>query len=522
MAHPTLPSVVTVSPFGALERPFVLVLGLGESGLAMARWCLRHGCRVRAADTREAPPMLAAFESRVASAEATDSAFVAGPFAAGLLDDIALVALSPGLSPLADGTASLLAEARLRGIPVWGEFEFFAQALRARAAEPDAPYRPRVLAVTGTNGKTTTCSMVARLAAHAGRSVALAGNISPALLDRLADADDAGTLPDVWVVEASSFQLESTQTFAPDAAAILNVTQDHLDWHGDFDAYRRAKGRIFGATTLRVLCRDDAAARGFAQPEVPCVTFGSDAPSRAGDFGIVEEGGVAWLAQAVAVEDAPETTKRRRRGSQAPEAAAPCESCELRRLMPVDALLVRGRHNALNAQAALALAQAIGLPLAALLHGLRTYAGEPHRVQLIATLDGVDYIDDSKGTNVGATVAALAGLGRPVWLIAGGDGKGQDFSPLAPAVQDVCRGVFLIGRDGAAIGAALSATGVAQQACDSLEAAVAAAAAVATAGEAVLMSPACASFDMFKSYAHRADVFRSAVAEHAAEMGVML
>lgn len=510
----------TPSPFGALARPFVLVLGLGESGLAIARWCLRQGCRLRVADTREAPPKRAALDALAASTlPAPAPAFVGGRFAAALLDDdVALLAISPGLSPLDPDVAAVLAAAETRGVPVWSEFDFFVHALQAYAARETDAYRPKVLAVTGTNGKTTTCSLSAQLVARAGCSVALAGNISPALLDRLCEAEDAGALPDVWVIEASSFQLDTTQAFAPDAAALLNITQDHLDWHGSFEAYRAAKGRIFGEATVRVLCRDDAASLSFVRDDRQCITVGTDAPRRAGDFGIVEEHGIAWLAQALAAEDEAPAPSRRRKAAAAPEAGP----LQLRRLMPVDALQIRGAHNASNALAALALASAIGLPLAPLLHGLREYRGEPHRVQWLATLAGVDYIDDSKGTNVGATLAALDGLARPTWLIAGGDGKGQDFAPLADAVVRWCRAVLLIGRDAERLAETLKGCAVPLLHCDSLEAAVAAAAEQAREGEIVLLSPACASLDMFKSYAHRAEVFREAVAERAADLGVVL
>lgn len=500
------------------QRPMVLVLGLGESGLAMARWCSRQGCRLRVADTREAPPNLAALGTHGIEAE-----FVGGAFAPALLDGgIELVALSPGLSPLAQDLVPLIASARERGIPVWGEVEFFAQALGHLR---ESGYAPKVVAITGTNGKTTTTSMTGQLCERAGKKVAVAGNISPSMLDRLMDAIDGATLPDIWVLELSSFQLETSHTFAPDAAAVLNITQDHLDWHGGLDAYARAKGRIFGAGTVRVLNRDDARTMALApRPQAPgeagasYVTFGLNEPTRLGDYGLARENGINWLAQARERDPSDETTSPRRRRQ---EAAAATEIA-LTRLMPADALRIRGLHNAANALAAFALARAIGLPAAPLLHGLREYRGEPHRVELIASIDGVDYVDDSKGTNVGATVAALDGLAQRVVLIAGGDGKGQDFEPLARPAERWCRAVMLIGRDAPRIREALAETGVTLVDHPTLEAATRAASALAQTGDAVLLSPACASFDMFDNYAHRAAVFRSTVEDIAAERGTML
>ncbi|OED18106.1 UDP-N-acetylmuramoyl-L-alanine--D-glutamate ligase [Burkholderia sp. A2] len=499
--------------FGDRQRPMVLVLGLGESGLAIARWCARHGCRLRIADTREAPTNLAALQ-----AEGIDAEFVGGAFTPALLDGgVELVGLSPGLSPLEPALAALVAAANERGIAVWGELEFFAQALRALGT---SGYQPKVLAITGTNGKTTTTSLTGLLCQRSGRKVAVAGNISPAMLDRLASAIDETALPDVWVLELSSFQLETARTFAPDAAAILNITQDHLDWHGSFDAYAQAKGRIFGATTTRVLNRDDAAVMKFAPAagaaDAPrTVTFGLNEPTQDGDYGLSRDNGIAWLVEAVdrdAPDEATTTRRRKRDAAHTPDIAQ-------KRLMPVDALRIRGLHNAANALAAFALARAIDLPAAPLLHALREYRGEAHRVEVIATIDDVDYVDDSKGTNVGATVAALDGLAQKIVLIAGGDGKGQDFAPLVAPVARWCRAVMLIGRDAPAIRDTLAETGVPLADHATLEGAVHAAAELAEPGDAVLLSPACASLDMFRNYAHRAEVFRAAVDEVAIDKG---
>ncbi|MHA6893389.1 UDP-N-acetylmuramoyl-L-alanine--D-glutamate ligase [Ralstonia pseudosolanacearum] len=498
--------------FGDLASPFVLVLGLGESGLAMARWCARHGARVRVADTREAPANLPALRAHVPDAE-----FIGGPFALSLLEGVALVAISPGLSPLYAAVAALLDGARERAVPVWGEIELFARALAGLKSAQG--YAPRVLAITGTNGKTTTTALAGALVQRAGKTVGVAGNISPSALDKLTECVDAGTLPDVWVLELSSFQLETTHTLDADAATILNITQDHLDWHGSMAAYAAAKGRIFGAGTVRVLNRQDAEVMAFAGKRGGDVTFGTDEPATPESLGLLRDGGIPWIVLAEADHDDLPKPARRKKGDAAPAAPVPVR---LKRLMPADALRIRGLHNATNAMAALALCRAIGLPASALLHGLRDYASEPHRVELIAAFDDIEFFDDSKGTNVGATVAALSGLSKRVVLIAGGDGKGQDFSPLAAPVAQYARAVVLIGRDAPRIRAALADSGVELVAAATLEAAVQEAAARAQAGDAVLLSPACASFDMFRNYEHRAQVFHEAVVALAADRGVML
>ena len=498
--------------FGDFDAPVVLVLGLGESGLAMARWCARHGAQVRVADTREAPANLPTLRAHVPDAE-----FVGGPFAVSLLDGVTLVAISPGLSPLDANVAALLSAANARSVPVWGEIELFARALAGLKAAQG--YAPRVLAITGTNGKTTTTALTGALVERAGKTVGVAGNISPPALDKLSECVDADTLPDVWVLELSSFQLETTHTLDADAATVLNITQDHLDWHGTMDAYAAAKGRIFGANTVRVLNRQDAGVMAFASKTGRDVTFGIDEPGTPDALGLLRDGGMPWIVLAETDEDDLPKPTRRKKGDTAPAAPVPVR---LKRLMPADALRIRGLHNATNAMAALALCRAIGLPVSALLHGLRDYAGEPHRVELIAAFDDIEFFDDSKGTNVGATVAALSGLSKHVVLIAGGDGKGQDFSPLAEPVGQYARAVVLIGRDAPLIREALANTGVTLVDATTLEAAVREAAALAQPGDAVLLSPACASFDMFRNYEHRAQVFHEAVAALAADRGVLL
>ncbi|MGJ7484646.1 Mur ligase family protein [Variovorax sp. LT2P21] len=649
----------------------VLVLGLGASGLAMARWCARHGAQVTVADTRDTPPALATLQS-----EWPGVRFVGGPLTAALVEGTSIRAVyrSPGLTPAT--IAPVVDAARAIGLPVGSELDLFAQALRdlktvalpeapvaepvaaaedadsaeaapralaedmprdaqasvpapveapmeapaddvppatdevadpiaepaepAPAAIPAAPrpplptpgtpyvataakdaaefvvriaelsatnpasaiveeespqlplvphaepeppkgYAPAVLAITGTNGKTTVTALTGLLVERAGKTVAVAGNIGPTLLDTLAAHLDADTLPDVWVLELSSFQLDGVQAFEPTAAAVLNLTQDHLDWHGDMGAYAAAKARIFGQQGLMILNRDDAGVMqmsaagppqgakapsgGSEDTSVPSVgarrpppvrvklqrpqirthiTFGAGLPLRPTDFGIERVNGMAWLVRAL---EADETIKRKR------GAAAQEEEIFLQRLMPADALRIRGQHNALNALAALALASAAGCPLGPMLYGLREYHGEPHRVESVAIVDQVEFFDDSKGTNVGATVAALHGLGaeRRIVAILGGDGKGQDFEPLAAPVRQVARAVVLIGRDAPVIEAALASTGVTLVHAASMDEAVQLAAKRAHPGDAVLLSPACASFDMFKDYAHRAQVFCDAV-----------
>ncbi|CAN5224763.1 UDP-N-acetylmuramoyl-L-alanine--D-glutamate ligase [soil metagenome] len=542
----------------------VLILGLGDSGLAMAGWCVRLGATVRVWDSREAPPQLANLQG---------AEFFSGPLTAESLTGVQRVFKSPGLSPLDARLAAVYAS----GLPVQGELDLFAQALADLKATRG--YKPAVLAITGTNGKTTTTCMTGLLVERAGKRVVTAGNIGPSMLTTLADALDKEpeavialavedeaiaeattleavdslldnaplpitpppvkgpvfeVLPEVWVLELSSFQLDGALIgdggFEPTAAACLNLTQDHLDWHGDMTAYGRAKARIFGEDAVMVINRDDPLVeamvpaavvvkqgRGRAAKTVgrKVVRFGLDAPTLPGDFGIVQEGGMAWLVRARELDE----TIKKRKGDED-------EELSLQRLMPADALRVRGRHNAANALAALALATAADCALAPMLHGLREYRGEPHRVEHVASIHGVDFYDDSKGTNVGATVAAITGLGADrapgqLILILGGDGKGQDFSPLRAGVARHARAVALIGRDGPQIEAALAGIDVHLQTHATLEAATAWCLAQAHSGDSVLLSPACASLDMFRNYAHRAEVFVSAVQQLSNDAGVV-
>ena len=491
----------------------VLILGLGESGLAMAQWLLRCGAKLRVADTRQAPERLAALRQLSPEIE-----FIGGDFQETLLDNIDVVAVSPGLSPLHE-LSNIVPQAQQREIPVWGEVELFALALAELKESQN--YQPKVIAITGTNGKTTVTSLTGLLCERAGLTVKVAGNISPAMLDVLREALDVETLPQVWVLELSSFQLHTSFSLQADVATVLNITQDHLDWHGDLAAYCKDKARIFGTDTIQLLNRDDALVMTMQKQALPTqiatkqksITFGVNAPERDGDFGLQNEHGMSWLALAIADED--EQVASRRKKKDVVEAAV-----AVTRLMPVDALKIRGLHNAANALAALALCRAIGLPLAPLLHGLREYTGEPHRVELVTTIAGVDFIDDSKGTNVGATVAALKGLGqeaagsgKKIILIAGGEGKGQDFSPLADPVERYTKAVLLIGKAAPEIRTAIQLIGTELHDFSTLEEAVQAAADMAKEGDVVLLSPACASMDMFRNYAHRAQVFIDAVRE---------
>lgn len=520
-AAPELPPVpagwpqVAQEPGVEQELPLagqqLLVLGLGASGLAMARWCARLGAQVTVADTRENPPQRAVLEQELPQVR-----FVAGAFDAALLDgqNFATIYRSPGLSPAQ--LAPVLEAAQAQGLGLSGELDLFALALQALARGHG--YQPAVLAITGTNGKTTVTSLTGQLLAHAGKTVAVAGNIGPTLLDTLAGHIDAGTLPQAWVLELSSFQLEAATGFSPTAATVLNISQDHLDWHGSLDAYAAAKARIFG-DGLMVLNREDPAVMQMLPAptrvklqrpqERVHVTFGGDMPRRPGDFGIEVVAGMAWLVRAL---EADETGKR---------AKAAQDDLHIQRLMPADALRIRGRHNAINALSALALASAAGCALAPMLYGLREYRGEPHRVEPVGVVGEVEFFDDSKGTNVGATVAALTGLGadRRLVVIMGGEGKGQDFSPLAAPVARYARAVVLIGRDAPRIRAALDGHGVPLLDAESMVQAVALAQAQARPGEAVLMSPACASFDMFKDYEDRARQFVQAVQGLAHDAG---
>ena len=503
----------------------VLVLGSGESGQAMLAWLKRCGASVKLADTRSEPP-------EAAKLLRDDPSLLTcfGPPQPQWLDGVDLIAWSPGVS-IEQGPGLLLAQwAHARGIPIAGEIEWFAQAL-ARLRQRG--YQPALVAVTGTNGKTTTVSLLASLCKAAHRRVALAGNVSPAALRALIDAlDEAGlgaagwhedgalpdsvldALPQVWVLELSSFQLALCSSLRPDASALLNLSADHLDWHRSMDDYAAAKQQIFKPSGIAVFSRDDPATEPRASAVAQRVSIGLSSPPKLGDFGVATLQGLSWLVEALALD---EPSGRRKRG----EAAA----FRLRPLMPADALRMRGSHNQSNALAALALGRAIGLPMAAMLHGLRRFEAGSHRCEIIRVLRDVMFIDDSKGTNVGATVAALSGLDMPCHLIAGGVGKGQDFSALGRAIVQHAASVALIGEAAAEIASAVRAAIAENPRAASerfqlsfheqLEDAVRAVSERASTGEAVLLSPACASFDMFRDYRHRAAVFAQAIDELA-------
>ncbi|MDD5404076.1 MAG: UDP-N-acetylmuramoyl-L-alanine--D-glutamate ligase [Sulfuricella sp.] len=451
----------------------ILVLGLGDTGLSMVRFLARRGARLSVADSREAPPNATRFH-----AEFPDVSLATGPFRDALFTGIDLIAISPGV-PLADPH---VAAAIARGVPVAGDVELFALALAPHAS----PLTPHVIAITGSNGKSTVTEMTGAMCRAAGLKTVVAGNIGLPVLDALSGAEHSG-MPDVFVLELSSFQLETTSSLNASAATVLNISEDHLDRYAGMAAYCAAKARVFHGGGVQVLNREDPATMAMALPGRRIETFGLNAPVQDSEWGISEEAGAAWLAQ----------------GGH--------------KLLPLAELPLAGRHNAANALAALALCRALNLPFAPLLDALRAFKGLPHRVEKVAAVNGITFYDDSKGTNVGATVAALNGMPGKVVLIAGGDGKGQDFGPLAPAVAQHARAVVLIGRDGAKIAAVLQHSGVPLLRAGSMEEAVQMGFSQARAGDAVLLSPACASFDMFRNYQHRAEAFISAVQQQVRE-----
>ncbi len=432
----------------------ILVLGLGDTGLSAARWLAHRGASLRVADSRAVPPNLDRLRAFLPDVHVSTGRFQSADF-----DWAQSIVVSPGVA-LAE---PLIQQAIARGVPVLGDVELFAQAL---------PEHAQVIAITGSNGKSTVTSMVGAMGAAAGKKTIMAGNIGLPVLDALDDHPET----ELYVLELSSFQLETTRSLNPVAATVLNISEDHLDRYADLAAYAAAKAQIFNGDGVQVLNRDDARSLAMALPGRAIVSFGLTPPA-SDEFGLANgqlcEGTHALLA----LQDLP----------------------------------LAGLHNAANALAALALCRAAGLPMKPLLSALRAFKGLPHRVEWVAEIDGVVFYDDSKGTNVGATEAALNGMSQPVVLIVGGDGKGQDFSPLNPAVAQHARAVVQIGRDGALIAAAVADAGVPVQRAETMQDAVQQAFALAQPGDVVLLSPACASFDMFKNYAHRAEVFIAAV-----------
>ena len=462
----------------AWAKKSVLVLGLGETGLSLVRWLTAQGAHVRVADSRNNPPSLDLLQKQFPRVEVR-----CGIFRSELLAGIELIAISPGV-PLRD---PLVARAAAQGIPIVGDIELFALSLPKNQGPKISC--PKIIAISGSNGKTTVTSMVGAMCRAAGKETLVAGNISPAVLDVLMQRD--GKHPEIWVLELSSFQLETTASLNADAATVLNISEDHMDRYQDMGEYIAAKARIFranGAGGVQVLNRDDTDSAAMALLERKHITFGVNTPSlNDEDWGIAIDNADTWLVQ----------------GKQ--------------RVLKANELMIEGMHNVANALAALALCRAIDLPLPPLLDALRNFKGLPHRVEAVAEIKDVIYYDDSKGTNVGATVAALNGLGRQAVLIMGGDGKGQDFSPLAPAVSKHARAVVLIGRDAEKIAHALQACDVPKLYANDMNEAVSLSAAQAQPGDAVLMSPACASFDMYRNYVHRAEAFISAVRTLEAE-----
>ena len=437
----------------------VLVLGLGDTGLSALRWLQRQGAHLSVADTRETPPGVATLKAELPRVKLHTGAFSEDAF-----KDTEIIVISPGVSmaePMVQAAIS-------RGVKVIGDVELFAQYKPASA---------KVIAITGSNGKSTVTTLVGEMCKAAGMKTVVAGNIGLPVLDTL-----NGNVPDVYVLELSSFQLETTSSLNADAATMLNLSEDHMDRYEGLADYAQAKARVFFGEGVQVLNRQDAFSMGMALQGRAVVTFGLDKALNENEFGIDTELNITQLV----------------RGSKA--------------LLATSEMKIAGLHNAANALAALALCEAIGVPKAAMIKALREYKGLPHRVEWVADIGNIAFYDDSKGTNVGATYAALKGLVGPsdlkkIVLIAGGDGKGQDFSPLAEIVAKNAQAVVLIGRDASLIETALKGTKVDLIKADSLEAAVKAAYGLAKAGDAVLLSPACASFDMFRNYVHRAEVF---------------
>ena len=434
-----------------------LVLGLGATGLSCARYLSAHGYRVRVADSRSAPPMLSSLRS-----EFPDMPVHTGPWDSRVFRDADLLVVSPGLSLRDPEIAAALAA----GATAVGDIELFARAATAP-----------VIAITGANGKSTVTTLAGEICRAAGLDAAVGGNIGIPALDLLRHPE-----PDVYVLELSSFQLETTFSLNARSATVLNITPDHMDRYRNIEEYAAAKERIFHGDGVIVLNRDDSRVMAMARAGRRAMCFGLSQPRDESDYGLVRKGSDEWFA----------------RGARA--------------FMPVAELQLEGRHNVANALAAAALTDVIGVPFDSMRRALSSFKGLRHRTEVVGERDGVLWINDSKGTNVGATVAALNGMDRPVILIAGGDGKGADFSQLRGAARNRVRGMVLIGRDAPLLEQALGDLVPVVHAADMREA-VQKAAALALSGDAVLLSPACASFDMFRNYEHRGDVFRDAVAK---------
>ena len=441
-----------------LKDKQVLVLGLGDTGLSALRWLQTQGANLSVADTRETPPGLDVLNNEFSALTITT-----GPFDTQTFKGVDLVVISPGV-PLSD---LAIQAAIANGVEVVGDVELFARYRNKNA---------KVVAITGANGKTTVTTLVGEMCKAAGLKTIVAGNIGLPVLDALSMPE-----PDVYVLELSSFQLETTSTLTIDAATMLNLSEDHMDRYDSFQDYAIAKARIFYHAKLQVLNRDDAWSMLMARPKLTQVTFGLSESDDEASYGLTHSDDGLWLCQ----------------GSKA--------------LININDLKIVGLHNAANAMAAVALCRGIGIDYAPIIQTLYAFKGLPHRVEWVANINDVDYFDDSKGTNVGATCAALEGLSQKVVLIVGGDGKGQDFTPLKEAVANNARAVVLIGRDAPLIEQVLLQTSIPLYQAADLPEAVNIAKKIAQKDDAVLLSPACASFDMFKNYIHRAEVFVAAV-----------
>ena len=450
-----VPAIVMTERFDKACR--TLVVGLGETGLSVARYLSRQGVPVAIVDSREQPPGLARSRTELPA----DVAPFLGGFNRDAFERAEQIVLSPGVSM----NEPEIAAARARQVPVIGDIELFAQTARAP-----------VIAVTGSNGKSTVVTLLSAMVRRAGLEVRTGGNIGTPALDLIA-ADE----PDLYVLELSSFQLETLQSLQPQAAVVLNISDDHLDRYRDLQDYAAAKQAVYRHAALQVVNLDDPVAAALADVQQPITGFTGSVPA-ANEYGLVDVAGETWLA----------------RGDV--------------HLMPASGVQMAGRHNLDNALAALALGEAAGLPLTAMVETLAEFQGLPHRMQYLAEHNGVRWFNDSKGTNVGATLAAIEGVDGPVVLIAGGDGKGADFSPLAVALQRKGHGAVLIGKDAPLLEAVLQDAVPVMHAGDMLQA-VQLAATMAQSGDCVLLSPACASLDMYRNFEERGDLFRQAVSE---------
>lgn len=439
-----------------------IIIGLGKTGLSCARYLAVQGGSFAVADSRPEPPELGRLREVL-----PDVPVYLGRFDAKLFRNTERIILSPGVTR----TEPAVREASDAGVEIIGDVELFAR-------QAPAP----VVAVTGSNGKSTVATLVADMIRQSGARVELGGNIGTPALDLLAES-----VPDFYVLELSSFQLETVQSLRPAAAVVLNVSADHMDRYPDLAAYAVAKQRIYEGANVMVVNNDDASSRAMKKRDRRVIGYSCSVPGGE-DFGVIRHEGEDWLARG---------------------------SCLL---MPAKEMQLSGRHNVSNALAALALGSAVDLPLQSMLEVLRTFTGLPHRCQHVDIINGVEWINDSKGTNVGAACAAINGLGGDgnlVW-IAGGDGKAADFSPLAEAARGRVHTAVLIGRDAVRIAEAIeTATNVLF--ATTMEAAVTTAAGVTRPGDRVLLSPACASFDMFADYRERGESFMTAVRDRVWE-----